>query len=98
MGELTAVASVKRGVLGDLSDLEESPESVLVTCTCGAFLSSPDMLVMCERDDERRGLLVDCRLAVQRPRVYSEALLRSHRHCLGVYEDNDGEGKERLLR
>lgn len=54
MGELTDVASMKRGVLGDLSDLEDSPESVLVTCTCGALSSLPDMLVMGGGDDRRK--------------------------------------------
>lgn len=44
MGELTDVASAKRGVLGDLSDREDSPELLLfgagVTSTPGTFLFS----------------------------------------------------------
>ena len=59
MGELTAVASVKRGVRGDLSDLEDSLESALVTFTSGAFLSWLDMIADSEdgRTKRKRSLI-----------------------------------------
>lgn len=74
MGELTEVASAKRGVRGDLRETLESPESLRlgagVTVTSGAFLFSPAIVAVYANrsSNERRYLLDQMRLALYRYR------------------------------